>query len=326
MAKLSTLIIKNKSGKDGRIKRLMHMHVGGFEKPRSKKNIHASDLTKQEKPYCPRKQRLLDIYEVKDPDQFVDTALEMTFAEGRAKQKLLNEVWLRDFMVGGWRCPFCRRSVAFDTYAGAMSKINTQKDHECQLEYVEVRVNDPVTGHSGGLDGLIIMGKGEKLRLAEIKIMGTDQFKTLKAPLAEHLIRTQLYLRTIARSKQDWAKQVDTTEASVLYLMRGHGMKDADHGISPLKEFTVKRDHKGVQDYAARAHALTASRKYEDKGFPCGTCKSMMQEEARTCPVSKQCFGPKHPGTITWTKAGKPHHSTSMVRFIVDGTTISPLP
>lgn len=326
MGDFSKALVKRKTGNEGRIKRLLHLHVGGFEKPRSKKNIHASDLTKQEQPYCPRRQRLLDLYDVKDPDQFVDTALEVTFAEGRAKQKLLNEVWLRDVMVGGWRCPYCRRSVEFDTYAGAMAKLNTLKDHDCILEYVEVRVEDPVSGHSGGLDALVITGGGEKLRLVEVKIMATDMFKALKAPLAEHLVRTQLYLRTIARSKQKWTKQVDTTEASVLYIQRGHGMKDPDHGISPFKEFTVKRDHKGVQNYAATAHALTFSRRQKTVGLPCGVCPNMGCEQARMCPVVKQCFGPKHPPTITWVQSGKQRHETASVRFVVDGDTVTTLP
>lgn len=319
---LSKVAIKKEAVTDP-VRRLLHRHVGGFEPPRSKKTVHASSLTKQEVEFCPRKYRLMDLHpEAKDKAEHIDTALEVTFAEGRAKQKLLNEVWLRDYMVGGWVCRFCRRAVEFDTYAGALARLNTRTDHTCQLEYVEVRCEDPIAGHSGGLDALVVLKKGEKLRLVECKIMGSDQFKQLKMPLAEHKVRTQLYMRTLAKSTQKWAKQIDTERASVLYIMRGHGIKDAEHGISPFREFEVKRDHKGVAEYAARAHAVTLSRREPERGTPCGVCKNAMTERAQSCPVAKQCFGAKYAPTITWARDGSPVHTHSSVKWIANGNEV----
>ncbi|HEY0817229.1 MAG TPA: hypothetical protein VGD46_00525 [Rhizobacter sp.] len=323
---LKAVLVKHKpeKGNDGVIKRLLHSLVGGFELPRSKKTIHASELTKQEVEFCPRKYILLDEYDVKEKTAHIDTAQEITYAEGRMKQALFNEVWLRDRMWGGWRCRACKKAVEFDSYAGAMAKLNTSKDHTCILEYVEMRCTDPVAGHSGGIDALVRTREGEKLRLVECKIMGTDQFKGLKGPLGEHKARTQLYLRTLAKSTQPWAKQVSTEEASVLYMMRGHGMKDENGDMSPFKEYTVRRDHKGVAEYVARAHAVTLARREPERGAPCGVCKTMMTPQAQACPVAKQCFGSKHPATITWMRDGKPAHTLPSIEWIADGSQVLP--
>lgn len=318
VSSLKGVLVKHKTDHTGVIKRLLHAHIGGYEKPRSKKTIHASELTNSEREFCPRAYRLHDEYEVKDPARHVDTSLEYTFAEGRFKQKLLNEVWLRDKMVGCWRCTLCKKTLEFGTHAEAMSKFS-DPSHTCVLEYDEVRVLDPVAGHSGGIDALVAVKVGAKLRLVECKIMDKDMFKALKGPLAEHKTRTQLYLSTVARSKQPWASQIDTSEASVLYMMRGFGMKDENAEMSPFREYTIKRDDAAVAEYVARAHAVTASRKTPALGYPCGLCKSMAAPRAQQCPMVKQCFSSKHPATITWTRDGKPVHETVNVQYKADG-------
>lgn len=316
---LKSVMLKSKTGTVGVIKRLLHAHVGGYELPRPKRTIHASELTKQEVEFCPRKYRLLDEYDAKERSAHVDTAMATTYHEGRDKQARFNNEWLRDRMVGDWKCTSCGKVEKFTTAPKGCSN----KDVKCLWVYEEVRIEDPVAGHSGGLDGLVIIKAGEKLRLVEVKIMDKDMFKKLEAPLAEHKVRTQLYLRTIAKSKQAWAKQIDTEEASVLYIMRGFGIKDESGDFSPFKEYAVRRDHKGVAEYAARAHAVTLSRREPERGYPCGVCKTMMTDQARACPVAKQCFGAKHPATITWARDGKPVHTHTTVQWIADGTQVA---
>lgn len=320
ISSLKKVMVKQKPSRDGVIKRLLQSYVGGYDPPRSKSRIHASELTK-ESGFCPRKYRLMDEYEVKDKADHIDTALQMTFDEGRDKQYRFNNDWLRPRMVGDWRCASCGKQEQFTTAPGGCSDPNMK----CRWEYEEVRVEDEVTGVSGGLDALVIVAEGEKLRLVECKIMGTDQFRKLAAPLAEHRVRTQIYLRAIAKTKQKWAKQIDTSEASVLYFMRGHGMKDEDGDINPLREFTVKRDHKGVLAYFAMAQAVTESRKDPDKGLPCGICTTMMSPRAQACPVAKQCFSSKHPPTITWEVEGKPAHDFATIKWIANGTELKPV-
>lgn len=315
---IASVLVKPAKDTTGIIKRLIHANVGGYEKPRPKHNIHASELTNQDRDFCPRQYVLMDTYPVIDKARHIDTALETTFHEGRDKQARFNNEWLRDRMVGDWKCTSCGKVEKFTTAPGGCSDAKMR----CRWEYEEVRILDAITGASGGLDGLVMLKQGEKLRLVEVKIMDKDMFKKLVAPLAEHKTRTQLYLRLIARSKQPWAKQIDTKEASVLYIMRGFGMKDDNGDFSPFKEYTVVRDHKSVEEYASMAHAVTTARREPERGTPCGICKTLMAERAATCPVAKPCFSSKHPATITWTRAGKPIHTTPNVKWIANGTDL----
>jgi hypothetical protein len=316
--KLSQVKVKSNLGV---VKRMLHARIGGYEKPRSKKTIHASDLTYGEREFCPRQSRLMDLYDVQDKAAHISTAQATTFHEGRDKQARLNNDWLRDVMVGRWDCRSCGKSVPF----GPVPKGGCNNPElRCNWGYEEVRVKDEITGASGGIDGLLILRKGEKLRLLECKIMDKDMFKKLVAPLAEHRVRTRMYLQLVARSDEPWATQIDTSEGTVLYIMRGFGCKDEEGEFSPFKEYTVKRNDDEVQPYLARAHAVTLSRNDKAKGFPCGICSTMMSDRAQTCPVAKQCFSSKHPPTITWDEEGIVKHLKDYVEWIVDGYECRP--
>lgn len=317
--KLTAVAVKSKLGI---VKRLLHSRIGGYDRPRSKKNIHASELTYEEREFCPRQYRLMDLYpDVEDKQRHISTAQAFTFNEGHDKQARINNEYLRDVMVGKWKCTSCGMRKPF----GPAPRTGCDDPQSrCNFIYEEMRVEDPVTGTSGGLDGLLMIKKGEKLRLLECKIIDKDYYKKQVAPFAEHRVRTRLYLRLIAQSNQSWTEQVDTSEASILYIMRGFGAKDEEGEITPFREYVITREDDEVNDYLALAHAVTASRRDPDLGFPCGICSNMMAPNAKACPVSKQCFSSKHPPKITWTVGGTPKHKDHYVEWIADGTELKP--
>lgn len=300
------------------IKDLLHAKVGGAEAARGQKTIHSSDLTKQDnqwgEAYCPREVRLREVTADarKRPPQFLPVATAVTFAEGRDKQKRLNEDWLADIMYGDWVCLACgdfrgfqkRPPIAHDT-------------HEHVWQYEEPRIIDYVSKTSGGIDAVVDVGK-KKLHIIEVKIMKSDDFKSLVAPLSEHRIRTKLYLRLIAGSRQEYAKEIETDYAHILYIMRGHGCKQDDGRISPFKEFIIERDDSEVDHYLGMAHALTLSRQ-DDALYPAGICKTQMDARAVKCPLAKACFSSKYTGNIGWYKNGTPLQTGEDIIGITDG-------
>ena len=291
------------------IKDLLHAKVGGNEPARGQETIHASDLTKQNNQwgvgYCPREVRLREVMPdaPKRPPQFLPVATYVTFNEGRDKQKRLNEDWLVDIMYGDWLCLSC----GLEQFSCMRPPLHGD-DHKHVWQYEEWRVIDYVTGCSGGIDAVVDVGK-KKLHIIEVKIMKSDDFKSLVAPLSEHRVRTRLYLRQIAGSRQKFAKKIETDYAHILYIMRGHGCKQEDGRISPFKEYIVERDDSEVQHYLGMAHALTLSRQ-DDKLYPAGVCKNQMDSRAVKCPLAKTCFSTKFTGNISWLQDGLPpeHH------------------
>ncbi len=301
------------------IKEMIHARVGGNEPARGQKTIHASDLTKEKPAYCPRAVRLMEISDPpkKRPSQFLPVATAITFNEGRDKQARLNNDWLVDAMWGSWACRNCDFLIDWALHPRCLCPSCGSK----LWVYVEPRIIDHISKTSGGIDAIVDVGK-EKLHIVECKIMKADQFKTLLAPLSEHRVRTRLYLRQIAGSKQSYAKELETDFAHILYIMRGHGYKQDDGIISPFKEYIVEREDSEVQHFIGMAHALTLSRKklWHDQ-FPAGICSTQMCSRAKHCPVAKTCFS-SHTATISWMKEGKPVHTGDNIKLITDGEQV----
>ena len=305
------------------IKDMLHARLGGAEPARGQERIHASDLTKMDNQwgdaYCPREVRLRELVPnaPKRRDQFLQVATEVTFAEGRDKQRRLNEDWLADVMWGDWVCNSCYEARHWQT----------KPDYPCpdcgaknSWRYEEPRVIDHYSQAAGGIDAVVDVGK-PKLVIIECKIMKSDDFKTLHAPLAEHRVRTKLYLRLIAGSHQPFTKNIETDYAHILYIMRGHGIKQEDGRISPFKEFIVERDDDEIQHYVGMAHALTLSREHEGL-YPAGICKTQMDDRAKKCPFAKECFSAKFAGNTTWLKHGTPVHSGDRITTVTDGEEV----
>ena len=313
--------LKRVSDAEGKeiIKEMIHARVGGSEPARGQKTIHASDLTKENPTYCPRAVRLMEVADPpkRRPSQFLPVATAITFNEGRDKQARLNNDWLVDVMWGSWKCLHCGNEIEWSK----KPKLPCEVCEARLWEYREPRIIDYISKTSGGIDAVVDVGK-EKLHIVECKIMKADQFKTLLAPLSEHRVRTKLYLRQIAGSRQPYAKELETNFAHILYIMRGHGYKQDDGIISPFKEYIVERDDKEIQHFIGMAHALTLSRK---KGlqdhFPAGVCNTQMCGRAKHCPVAKTCFS-SHTATISWMKNGKPVHTGDNIKLVTDGEEV----
>ena len=297
------------------IKHMIHRQLAGWESPRPHGTIHASELLK-EREFCPREWAFLDLGVVRKPDEFVGTAMRITFDHGRDMEYRLRNDWLRPYMVGHWECEVCGHQ--YEKFGKAPKNYCTA----CgwfKWQYKEVRVLDPDSGVSGGIDGFVDVGE-KKLRLLEIKSMDKDQHKTLLAPLAEHKMRTALYLYLVAKSVQSIAQRVNQSKATILYVSKSYGFKDeslAEVGIkdapfSPFKEFIIERDDTLIKTPLARATALTHWRKLRESGtavgLPCGICHNGLIKRAQQCTACSVCFSGSYPGTITWMENGEPRH------------------
>jgi rubrerythrin len=249
---------------------------------RSHKQVHASDVTKED--WCPRQFALMDKLKMERPPRFIPAGLKATFDVGNLTSDLMREEWLGDGSVGHWRCIYCFHLHEL-----------TAKPKQCvacgskQYKYVETHFVDHEIDVSGSIDVLLDL-KGPKLIPGEIKIIKADMFDELVAPLAEHRIRTQLYLRLIEKAANKWSPYVHQHRAKVIYVSRGFGKKSAEHGhIIPFKEFDVKRDDSAVEPYLHKPRQLKAYRK-QNGPLPDAVCDNPLCSTAKKCPVRKHCF------------------------------------
>ena len=270
-------------------------HLEGYQKARSIHKIHASDLTKDDPEFCPREIALLRINQKARKDQFIGQATKVAFEIGEAYHDLVRDKWLREIAVGNWICPHCKYKVEF-------SKLPKTVCPQCEYtdwQYDEVGFYSGELGISGHIDYIADLNM-QKHIIVEIKSMDKDQYADLVAPLAEHRIRTSLYLKIIESSDSPYKDHIDLTHARILYVSKGYGKKDDDGKFTPFKEYIIKRNDDAIQSYLDKAVAMVA---FTEKGLiPCGVCKNAFDKRMKSCGAATHCFGQSYPAGATWTK------------------------
>lgn len=293
---------KKASLRRDRLLDLLHARMGHADTPRLETALHASSIVAHD--FCPRRAVLMHRYKVKFKSRYIDPALRYTFDEGNDKQARFNNDWMRPYHVGNWHCMACG---AFSHGKDPGAKASDEAAPcvaECDWRYVEIVFKDPVSHVRGSVDSLLDLGD-PLLTAVECKIITKDDFKNLAAPLAEHSQRTRLYLYLIEQAGNAMSKVIDTSRATVLYMMRGYGSKQPKHGISPFCDFVVTRDDDLIIESVNRAYAVTVA--MQSGKTPLGICSSIGCKIASGCPVSKECFS-GGAGNLSWMKVDTPYH------------------
>lgn len=278
------------------LKAMLHDHLSGFEPHRGVKRIHASELTK-EGGFCPRFYALADKMPKVLKDGWLTTSERVTYQIGRDMQdNIVNWFADMDRAVGDWRCRACDKLHWFQR--------RPAKCEGCGCKTFapqEVRFESLKSGASCGIDMLVKLS-GPKLVPVEIKTMDKEQFKDLKGPLAEHRLRSNLYLRLIDES--DGHEDIDTSRIIVLYTTKGgYGTADAaidlDDKFSPFKEYEVTRDDSQTDALVLRAQVVTDYRAGKI-GMPMGICSTALVPRAKKCSACQLCFSGDHPPEHDW--------------------------
>lgn len=279
----------------------LHNHLTGPQPARPLKNIHASALTKPDG-FCPRYYALHDAKKVKPKDEWLSAADIVTFEMGNDLQdRVVHAFADMGKAIGHWMCLGCEKVQEFCHRPSHCPSCGCKA-----FKPKEVRFQSAVNGASCGVDMLLKESGSPKLRAIEIKTMGKDQFKELLAPLAEHRLRTNLYLRLIDESDHNWASLVSTDHAKILYVCKAGYTADpelAKWGLSdkfsPFKEYTIKRLDTATDAICVRSKVV---KDYRDGvvGMPCGICKTAMVKRAQFCSMKGPCFSGDFPVEYDW--------------------------
>jgi hypothetical protein len=279
------------------LKKLLHQKIAGFQPGRPLTTIHSSAVTYQEKKFCAREHSIYSVVNVTMPDEFVGTAMSITFDIGRFIQSQINNNWLVEYMVGDWVCSCCRMR-----YKDCKKpKVLCAKCGQNKWIYDEINIISDVSGISGGLDVLLDFGTG-KFTIAEIKSLDKDQFKELKAPKAEHRERTNLYMQLVKESSQEIAKYIDSSQAIILYVSKSFGFLDpdikgyefADAPFSPFKEFKILSEPAKVQHLTKLGKSVKDFREGKTP-IPAKICTGITDKRAAKCCCKAACFSGKYP-------------------------------
>lgn len=270
------------------LSKFLQENLEGYSKARGVNHIHASDLTKDDPQFCPREISLLRMTGKARKDQYIGQAMQVAFTIGEAYHDMIRNVWLRDIAVGNWKCPHCNAVMEFCK----LPKVPCANCGSKKWAYDEVRFQSDELDISGAIDLIADMGLAKSV-IVEIKSMDKDQFAELVAPLAEHRIRTSLYLKIIESSNSPFKDRIDMQHARIIYVSKGFGKKNDLGKFSPFKEFVLPRNDASIQSYLDKAINM---KKFTDTGvIPCGVCKSSFDSRMKACSVAPQCFGSQYP-------------------------------
>ncbi len=252
--------------------------------------VHASAVTTEDPPFCPREWALYDLTGKRPYGQQVTAAQQVTYSMGHLIQERVTHWFaLAGIAVGNWKCDAC----------GGEAKMCRQR-HCCNLpmRYEEMRFWSAESGASCGVDVLVQLPTRRKLVLVEVKSEQKEEFKRLAMPRAEHRTRTALYLRIISECKDPACREIDTDEARVLYVCKGGwGEKGSvpaswrlqDGPWSPFKEYVVHMSDADTDAYQAPARELHLFRTAGGP-VPRGICDTRFCRRAKWCPVVNECF------------------------------------
>lgn len=261
--------------------------------PRPLTRIHASDVTKPE--WCGRRHALAQLTGKTGRKEFIGTATSLVFHQGHELATYVIEKAVEaGIAYGGWVCVPCGERLNFGP--------KPERCGACGLSlvrYEEERFRSEICGIGGGLDLLVSLPGFRKLVLVELKTIGKEEFKKLAMPLAEHHDRTNLYLRLVKESRHPQAKNIDHTQARVLYISKGgYGERSSkpkewglkDQSYTPFKEFVVKADPESSQVYSDMARPLFLWQ-LGKAGLPDGICETAVCSRAQRCDMFNECFG-----------------------------------
>lgn len=282
------VIKKTLKPENNRLKHMLHKKIAGFRAQRSIDTLHASDVTKKD--FCPARIALMRQHKIKPKDEFIPTALQVTYDYGKFLETSIINDYLKRSVIGDWYCLACGNLQEFRFFTKTCSKC-----FSTNVIYQEPRWIDEETDLSCGTDLFVDLGE-EKPVLVELKSLKAADFKTISRPRKEHLLRTNLYLHIL---KRNGATEVNVDEAIVLYTCKGYGFADEyikisdlpDAPFSPFKEFTVQREDNAEIDRIFNDALAIKNYALYGGGTPRKVCDNKYCTQAKNCEVREECFG-----------------------------------
>jgi hypothetical protein len=275
----------------------LHGHLSIVDSARSVKVIHASDLTNEKDEYCSRRAALMTKLLRSPRPRRLTTSESVTFRIGRDLQDSVVD-WFSELemVIGDWECASCKHLHSF-----VFRPKNCKNCKGPVLINKEMRFKSKKNGASCGVDLALGLPGTKKLTAIEIKTIDKDQFKKLVAPLAEHRLRTNFYLRLIEEQDDHRTPHFQTDYGIVFYVSKGgYGCKQEwvdnpliKDNFSPFKEYEVKRDDAKTNRMAELAIGY---HHYRETGvMPAGVCQVSTALRVKNCEVAKECWSGDYP-------------------------------
>lgn len=282
----------------------LHKSIVDVGPPRSPYSMHASNIIREDVPFCARERALHISNDIKPKSDKLSASMGYTFKLGESIASIVIDQFAKDgHAYGVWRCNHCNNEKFGN---GDLENFKCENcGYEAPPSYEECFFLSKKTGIRSSIDLLtdLTADKGH-LRIIEIKSMEQSKFRSIKAPLAEHRLRTNFYLRNVEESvPTHLTKKVHTDYAYIIYATKGFGDKGPlptgtgwDATYSPFKVYTVTRDDKVTDKFLQQPLLLKQwvqdyQNSHNTHELPARTvCSNLQDDRAKLCQVRHLCF------------------------------------
>ncbi len=217
--------------------------------------------------------------------EFLPVGMRETFAIGNALHLYLqnSQDFLGDKRLGWWKCLACgsktfgRKPQKNCSVCGAAARAIQYHEHALRMPD-----DIPVSGH---VDCFLEVAPGD-IRILDFKTINGEDFATLKAPKADHVMQVIGYMKFI-QYDDNFPVKVNSDKGLLLYISKKHTVKNF-----PFKVFHVKR-MKVFEDVIDKKVA-EVTHGLKDPSYlpePLEKCVKTKFESStsRYCPVGMEC-------------------------------------
>lgn len=216
---------------------------------------------------CERQEVLMSILKV-GLTRKIDPSLQMTFDIGHGFHYIVQNKWLKDLLIGNWRCVACGK---YHNWSRVPKKCMACSA-DTGFEYMELSFDGKdgylITGHP---DGVLEYPNGKKV-LLELKTTNSAYFKYILdsgKPLSDHMDQIMIYM---------WF--LDVKEAAVVYFSKDD---------SKLRIFNIDFDQERLNKLLKKIDVIKGG--IRTNLVPTRyVCDSISCARAKRCPVKNKCF------------------------------------
>lgn len=216
---------------------------------------------------------------------YVNFSQKMTFEIGNAIHYWFqnNSKLLGDIRCGFWKCGGCGKTTSFSRVpkrgcraCGAGSDTWTYDEYE-----LDIKKPYYVTGHP---DMFIELERG-RFHVMEFKSINSAEFKTLEAPIIEHIWQLQTYMWACEQDSFKLGINTDPEEGYIMYISKAMD-------TPPIKVFTVKKDRHILKQIMSKLkdYKNGIDKKKPPPYHPICEENSFNNYMAKSCPVKEQCL------------------------------------
>lgn len=222
----------------------------------------------------------------KEIDRFSNPSLQMTFEIGNAVHHWIQNTpnILGNNRYGKWQCTSCNYTTLFRGPITGDCPRCSAKATAFVYKEIGLVLNNPY--YLSGHPDMFVKTGNDIYNILEIKTINSNDFRSIKAPLINHLYQIHSYMLLTSYKKFKLSAHISNKESYVLYISKAH-----ESSNYPAKLYKITRDKNITKDILSKLKSFKQGIENKILSNPDDTCvnSGFVNYKSKSCPVSAIC-------------------------------------